>query len=98
MGLFGKGNGEPVQLTAGPMDFSSPVSSVDGNRLFVIGEQRRGELVRFDSKSGRFVPYLGGIPAVDVDVSKGWRVGHLRFLSRASAVAEQGGRQPAASA
>ena len=70
MGLFGQGNGEPVQLTAGPLDFSSPVSSVDGKRLFVIGEPRRGELVRFDSKSGRFVPYLGGISAVDVDVSK----------------------------
>jgi len=52
------------------MDFWSPISSIDGKRLFVIGEQRRGELVRFDSKSGRFVPYLGGISAVDVDVSK----------------------------
>jgi Tol biopolymer transport system component/DNA-binding winged helix-turn-helix (wHTH) protein len=69
-GLFRKGNGEPVQLTAGPMDFQSPVSSVDGKRLFVIGEQRRGELVRFESKSGQFVPYLGGISAQDVDVSK----------------------------
>ena len=69
-GLFRKGNGEPVQLTTGPMDFRSPVSSVDGRRLFVIGEQRRGELVRFESKSGQFVPYLGGISAEDVDVSK----------------------------
>ena len=69
-GFFRKGNGEPVQLTAGPMDFRSPVSSVDGKRLFVIGEQPRGELVRFESKSGQFVPYLGGISALDVDVSK----------------------------
>jgi Tol biopolymer transport system component/DNA-binding winged helix-turn-helix (wHTH) protein len=69
-GLFRKGNGEPVQLTAGPMDFRSPVSSVDGKRLFVIGEQRRGELVRFESKSGQFVPYLGGISAQWADVSK----------------------------
>ena len=52
------------------MHFRSPVSSVDGKRLFVIGEQRRGELVRFESKSGQFVPYLGGISAQDVDVSK----------------------------
>jgi Tol biopolymer transport system component/DNA-binding winged helix-turn-helix (wHTH) protein len=70
IGLFRKGNGEPVQLTAGPMDFRSPVSSVDGKRIFVIGEQRRGELVRFESKSGQFVRYLGGISARDVDVSK----------------------------
>ena len=59
-----------MQLTAGPMDFRSPVSSVDGKRLFVIGEQRRGELMRFESKLGQFVPYLGGISALDVDVSK----------------------------
>jgi len=52
------------------MDFRSPVSSGDGKKLFVIGEQRRGELVRFESKSGQFVPYLGGISAQDVDVSK----------------------------
>jgi len=52
------------------MDFRSPVSSVDGKRLFVIGEQRRGELVIFESKSGQFVPYLGGISAQGVDVSK----------------------------
>jgi Tol biopolymer transport system component/DNA-binding winged helix-turn-helix (wHTH) protein len=69
-GLFRKGNGEPVQLTAGPINFRSPVSSTDGKRLFVIGEQRRGQLVRFESKSGQFVPYLGGISAQDVDVSK----------------------------
>jgi Tol biopolymer transport system component/DNA-binding winged helix-turn-helix (wHTH) protein len=69
-GFFRKGNVEPVQLTAGPMNFRSPVSSVDGKRLFVIGEQRRGELVRFESKSGQFVPYLGGISARDLDVSK----------------------------
>lgn len=59
-----------MQLTAGPMNFRSPVSSIDGKRLFVIGEQLRWELVRFESKSGQFVPYLGGISAQDVDVSK----------------------------
>jgi len=69
-GLFRGRNSEPVQLTAGPMDFRSPVSSVDGKRLFVIGEQPRGELVRFEAKSGQFVPYLGGISALDLDVSK----------------------------
>jgi DNA-binding winged-HTH domains len=67
---FFQRNHEPVQLTAGPMDFRSPVSSIDGKRLFVIGEHRRGELVRLESKSGQFVPYLGGISAHDVDVSK----------------------------
>ena len=69
-GVFRKKTGEPVQLTAGPMHFRSPVSSVDGKRLFVIGEQPRGQLVRFESNSRQFVPYLGGISAQHVDVSK----------------------------
>jgi Tol biopolymer transport system component/DNA-binding winged helix-turn-helix (wHTH) protein len=60
----------PVQLTAGPLDFTSPISSADGARLLVIGEQRRGELMRLEPKSGQFVPYLGGISAEHVDVSK----------------------------
>ncbi len=69
-GSFLKGNERPVQLTVGPMDYKSPVSSVDGKKLFVFGEQLRGELVRFETKSGRFLPYLEGISAQDVDVSK----------------------------
>src|SRR5262249_6646111 len=69
-GFFRGWNDEPVQLTAGPMHFRSPVSSVDGKRLFVIGEQPRGELVRFEAKSGQFVAYLGGISAQALDVSK----------------------------
>jgi Tol biopolymer transport system component len=69
-GFFRKGNGKPVQLTAGPMDFRSPVSSLDGKKLLVIGEQPRGELVRYESKSRQFVPYLGGISAKELDVSK----------------------------
>jgi eukaryotic-like serine/threonine-protein kinase len=53
----------PWQLTAGPMNFLAPVFSQDGKRLFVIGEQRRGELVRYDAKARRFLPYLSGISA-----------------------------------
>jgi Tol biopolymer transport system component len=52
------------------MNFRSPVSSIDGKRLFVIGEQPRGELVSLELKSGQFVPYVGGISAQDVDVSR----------------------------
>jgi len=50
-------------LTAGPMSLYSPQPSTDGKRIFVIGEQPRAEVVRYDAKSGQFVPYLGGISA-----------------------------------
>jgi serine/threonine protein kinase/Tol biopolymer transport system component len=68
--LFRKASREPVQLTSGPTNFFSPTPSLDGEKLFVIGEQRRGELVRFDAKSGQFVPYLSGVSAVGVSFSR----------------------------
>ena len=61
---------EPVQLTTGPLQFYLPVPSRDGKKLFVVGTQPRAELVRYDFKSGDFVPYLGGISAGDVDFSR----------------------------
>jgi Tol biopolymer transport system component len=64
----------PVQLTAGPLSFWAPSPGRDGHRLFVIGSQPRGELVRYDGASGQFTPYLGGISADCVDLSRdgGW--------------------------
>jgi Tol biopolymer transport system component/predicted Ser/Thr protein kinase len=61
---------EPVPLTSGPMSFYSPQPSPDGKRIFVVGEQPRAELVRYDAKSGQFVPYLGGISAGEVSFSR----------------------------
>jgi Tol biopolymer transport system component len=61
---------EPVQLTTGPLLYSNPLPSRDGKKLFVIGSQPHAELVRYDSKSQEFSPYLGGISASDVDFSR----------------------------
>jgi serine/threonine protein kinase/Tol biopolymer transport system component len=60
---------EPFQLTAGPMNLGDPVPSRDGRRIFAQGWRPRGELVRYDSKSGQFVPYLSGISAMGLDFS-----------------------------
>jgi len=61
---------EPVQLTTGPLQYVNPLPSKDGKKLFVVGIQQRAELVRYDSKSGEFIPYLGGISAGDVEFSR----------------------------
>ncbi len=53
----------PNQLTAGPMNFTTPVFSANSEKLFVLGEQRRGEVVRYDTKARQFLPYLSGISA-----------------------------------
>src|SRR5262249_38772801 len=61
---------KPEQLTTGPIGFGLPVSSSDGKKLFVRGTQPRAELVRYDSRTKRFVPYLSGISVGDVDISR----------------------------
>jgi serine/threonine protein kinase/Tol biopolymer transport system component len=68
--LFHTPKHDPVQLTAGPMSFYSPQPSSDGKRVFVVGEQPRAELVRYDARSRQFVPYLGGISAGHVAFSR----------------------------
>jgi len=61
---------EPVQLTTGPLQFGTPLPSEDGRRLYVVGVQQRAELVRYEAKSGDFIPFLGGISAADVEFSR----------------------------
>jgi eukaryotic-like serine/threonine-protein kinase len=68
-----KSSPDPTQLTTGPLEFSNPLLSKDGKKLLVVGTQPRAELVRFDSKSGDFIPYLGGISAGEVDFSRDGR-------------------------
>ena len=62
-GLFRRSGRDPVQLTSGQIDSYRPVLSKDGKKLFVIGSVPREEIVRYDAKSGQFVPYLSGISA-----------------------------------
>jgi len=68
--FFHKPSPAPVQLTSGPLSFHAPQPSLDGKRIFAIGEQPRGELERFDAKSGEFVPYLAGVSISDVSFSR----------------------------
>ncbi len=68
--LFRRSSAEPVQLTSGPIEWNSPVFSKDGTKIFASGATSRGELVRFDSKSNQFQPFLGGISAEFLTFSK----------------------------
>jgi serine/threonine protein kinase/Tol biopolymer transport system component len=61
---------KPSQLTFSPIPLSPPVQSTDGKKLFVVGRTFRGELTRYNLKSGRFESYLGGISAEHVSFSK----------------------------
>jgi eukaryotic-like serine/threonine-protein kinase len=60
----------PIQLTSSPMTLLTPLPSKDGKKLFVVGRTYRGELVRYDVKSGQYIPFLGGISGEFVNFSK----------------------------
>jgi eukaryotic-like serine/threonine-protein kinase len=69
-GLLHKKSQLPLQITAGPVSYSASVASPDHSRLFVIGEQPRTELQRYDPKLKQFAPYLGGLSAGEIDFSR----------------------------
>jgi eukaryotic-like serine/threonine-protein kinase len=65
--LFHRATTEPTQLTVGPLMFSNPTPSADGKKLFVIGQQRRFDLISLDSKA-QFSVYLSGVSAGEADI------------------------------
>lgn len=69
-GLLREPASEPVQLTTGPIDWTSPVPGKDGKNIYAQGSAPHGELVRFDSQTKQFQPFLGGISAEFVAFSK----------------------------
>lgn len=56
-------SGTPVQLTSGPTVWDQPIPSRDGAKIFASGRTKRGELIRFDPKSGHFNTFLDGMSA-----------------------------------
>lgn len=69
IGLF-RSQPKPFQLTSSPLSLSSPMPAKDGKKMFVVGQTYRGELMQYESKAGRLVPFLGGISAEYVDFSR----------------------------
>ena len=68
--LFHSSPQAPFQLTTGPMNVGDPLPGRDGKRIFVRGWRPRGELVRYDAKTGQLTPYLPGFSAMGVDFSR----------------------------
>ncbi|MHB1865686.1 MAG: TolB family protein, partial [Candidatus Saccharimonadales bacterium] len=53
----------PFPLVFGAMSYRGPLPSKDGRKLIVRAEAPKGELVRYDSKFGQFIPILPSISA-----------------------------------
>jgi DNA-binding winged helix-turn-helix (wHTH) protein/Tol biopolymer transport system component len=62
--------GEPIRLTSGPISWGAPIPAKDGKTVFANGLTMRGELVRLDTQSKQFQPFLDGISAEFVSFSR----------------------------
>jgi eukaryotic-like serine/threonine-protein kinase len=60
----------PIQLTTGPLQTLEVLPARNGRQFFAAAYQPKGELVKFDAKSGQLIPVLGGISAGDVEFSR----------------------------
>ncbi len=61
---------EIVQLTSGPIRFTSPLASPDGERIFALGTTNATTLERYDRSTQAFRPYAGDLSAWGVDFSR----------------------------
>lgn len=60
----------PTPLTNGPLAFTAPIASADGRQVFALARHVEGELVRFDERLREFTPYLAGLSAMYVNMSR----------------------------
>ncbi len=80
--LLRRVNSHPVQITTGPLTFYLPTPSKDGKSVFAVGEQLRGQLMRYDAAANQFVPYAKGISADQFTFSRdGQWMAYVEFPS-----------------
>ncbi len=67
--VLGKRTRDLIKLSSDSFDVETPSPSLDGRRVFAVA--RRGpELAEYKGPGEGFVPYLGGIPAIEVAFSR----------------------------
>ena len=79
--LFRRSPNQPLPLTSGPIRWNSPIPGKDGKTIFASGVTPHGELIRWDSQSRQFQPFLAGISADSVSFSMdGKSVAYVSYL------------------
>jgi len=58
-----------VRLTPGQPEVTGMAPSRDGNGMFLVGRLAQGSMHFYDEKEKRFLPYRGGLPAMQLVVS-----------------------------
>lgn len=79
-GLFRKSAATPFQITAGPMHCFQWIPDRSRNVLYTISAKYHGELLRYDLKRRRVVPYLSAMSAEALSFSPdGAWVAYVKF-------------------
>jgi Tol biopolymer transport system component len=58
-----------AKLTQGSISFARPIPSPDNKKIWALGLNVRGAVVRYDPESGKYLPFLSGVSATDLDFS-----------------------------
>lgn len=59
----------PVRVTANQVNILSAVPGRDNNTVFMLGRMAQGEMLAYDSRAKRMLPYLNGFPALEFVIS-----------------------------
>jgi Tol biopolymer transport system component len=60
---------ELVRLTSGPMSFGNASLARDSKKMWAIGVEPAGEVVKYDLGSKKFIPVIAGVSATDLAFS-----------------------------
>jgi Tol biopolymer transport system component len=60
---------QPVALTQGPISFGRPVPSPDSKKIWALGLNLHGIVVKYDPATDQYFPFLSGRSASDLDFS-----------------------------
>jgi WD40 repeat protein len=78
--LFHQTSPELFQLTTGPIHFFNQILSTDEKAIFTTSTRKQGELLRYEKKTGRLLPYLRGLSAESVSFSRdGKWIAYVKF-------------------
>jgi DNA-binding winged helix-turn-helix (wHTH) protein/Tol biopolymer transport system component len=83
-----------IRLSPDSLDVEMPSPSLDGRRIFAVA-QRAPQLSEYKGHANEFAPYLGGISAIDVNLSRDSR--WITYLSEPDRIlwrARSDGTQP----
>jgi Tol biopolymer transport system component len=60
---------QAIRLTGNQLNITDAAPARDSKSLYVLGRVESGAMQVFDPRAGKFVPFLGGLPALELAVS-----------------------------